>query len=254
MTAVTNTGALDAITIDELCTTLGLRPPIGLRIEAPVSRDATAVAALNDEQLTALNVLAQPAAIAVVSHLPAPTPFNRSVPVSFVIATRGAYVAEHVIEGNLHHLYARDAINAPALLLERTGFGAAPHGNAAPIDVTLGAYRRMIELLRAGDRRRAEAALLAEGASPSSTDALIDAVLVGRIDVTGLANDGRRYVGCELSVAGNDTTGRWHVPSDAGGSPNLRVRLEPAHAADLIDDLALIFGDALTAEETLRLI
>lgn len=248
------TAALDAVTIDELCTTLGLRPPIGLRIDAPAARERSAVAALNDEQLTALNVLAQPEAIAVVSHVPAPTPFNRAVPTTFIIATRGQWVAEHVIEGNVHHLYARDAINAPTLLLERTGFAHGREVGVAPIDVTLGAYRRMVELLRAGDRRRAEAALLAEGATPASADALIAAVLVGSVEMTGLANDGRRYVGCELSVAGNDATGRWHVPSDNNASPNLRVRIEPTVTADLVDDLSLIFGDPLTDEQTLHLV
>ena len=248
------TTALDAVTIDELCTTLGLRPPVGLRIDAPVARDATAVAALNDEQITALQVLAQPEAIAVVSHVTAPTPFNRALPVTFVIATRGAWVAEHVIEGNVHHLYARDAINAPTLLLERTGFGRGRAASVAPIDVTIGAYRRMVELLRAGDRRRAEAALLAEGATPSSADALIAAVHAGCVEMTGLANDGRRYVGCEHSVAGDDATGRWHVPSDNNASPNLRTRIEPALTADLVDDLSLIFGDPLTDAEAARLI
>ncbi len=234
--------ALDAVTIDELCQTLGLRPPIGLRIDPPSER-RTQVAALNDEQLTALNVLARPDAIAVVTHLPAPTPFNRALPVTCVIATRGAWVAEHVIEGSAHHLYARDAVNAPSLLLERTGFAAPAPATGSPIDVTLGAYRRMVELLGGGDRRRANAALLAEGAGPLTTDALIAAVLAGWVEVTGLANDGRRYVGCDLAVAGDETHGRWHVPHDTTASPNLRTIIEPADADDLIDDLALIFGD-----------
>jgi hypothetical protein len=228
------TTALDAVTIDELCHTLGLRPPVGLRIDPPSERVAS-VAALNDEQLCALQVLAQPDAIAVVTR--------RSVGVSFVIATRGAWVAEHVIEGTAHHLYARDAINAPTLLLERTGFSHGAAVQAAPIDITVGGYRRMTELLDACDRRRAEAALLAEGAAPSSADALIAAELAGRVEVIGLANDGRRYVGCELSLVGDATTGRWHVPSDATTSLSLRTLLEPASTDDLLDDLSLIFGD-----------
>lgn len=231
--------ALDAVTIDELCTTLGLRRPIGVRVDEPSERPAN-VAALNDEQLTALNVLAQPDAIAVVTH--------RSRLVTFVIATRGAWVAEHVIHGNAHHLFARDAVNAPTLLFERTGLATPSPTVAGPIDVTLGAYRRMVELLRAGARGRAEAALLAEGASPSSTAALVDAALAGHVEMTGLATDGRRYVGCELSVVGDETTGRWHVPSDSDASPNLRVRIEPAHRDDLVDDLSLIFGDPVDVD------
>lgn len=230
------TTALDAITIDSLCTTLGLRPPVGIRIEEPSERVAS-VAALNDEQLTALRVLAQPEAIAVVSH--------RAFGATFFIATRGEWVAEHVICGNDHHLYARDAINAANVLLERTGVAGARSVIASPIDITIGGYHRMTELLGACDRRRAEAALLSEGASPSSTDALIAAELAGHVEITGLANDGRRYVGCELSLAGNAETGLWHVPSDAVTSPNLRTLIEPANADDLIDDLSLIFGDAL---------
>lgn len=236
------TTALDAVTIDELCTTLGLRPPVGLRVEEPSDRVAT-VTALNDEQLTALQVLAQPDAIAVVTH--------RSLDTTFFIATRGEWVAEHVICGSDHHLYARDAINAANLLLERTGFAAARSVLASPIDITIGGYRRMTELLRACDRRRAEAALLAEGASPSSTDALIAAALAGHVEVTGLANEGRCYVGCELSVVGNAETGLWHVPSATATSLNLRTLIEPAYSDDLVDDLALIFGDPV---DTTRLI
>lgn len=246
--------ALDAVTIDELCSTLGLRPPIGVRVGAVAGERSAGIAAISDEQLAALNVLAQPEAIAVVTHVPPPEPFTRRLPITFVIATRGAYVAEHVIEGNAHHLYARDAINAPTLLLDRTGFDGSNPSAPEPVDVTVGAYRRMTELLRAGDARRAEAALLAEGASTASADAVIAAVMAGRIEVTGLANDGRRYVGCELSVAGNDRTGRWHVPTDAPSSPNLRARLEPVDADDLVDDLSLIFGDLLSPDDTARLL
>ncbi len=240
------TTALDAVTIDTLCSTLGLRPPVGLRVDtAPEA--AGNVAALNDEQLTALQVLAEPEAIAVVSH--------RSRGITFFIATRGEWVAEHVIQGHAHHLYARDAVNAPALLLQRTGFDGGRHTPIAPIDVTLGAYRRTVELLRAGDRPRAAAALLAEGASPTSVDAFVSALLAARIDMTGLAHDGRRYVGCELSIAGDDTTGRWHVPTeDLSASPSRRVRIEAAHPDDLVDDLALIFGDAVAPREALRLL
>ncbi|MDP1793459.1 MAG: hypothetical protein Q8K63_04905, partial [Acidimicrobiales bacterium] len=236
--------ALDSVSIDELCTTLGLRAPIGIRIASVDAVPGVArVTALNDEQLAALNVLAQPEAIAIVTHVPPPEPFTRRVPVTFVIATRGAYVAEHVIEGATHHLYARDAVNAPTLLLERTGFGTPAASSGAPLDVTVGGYRRMVELLRAGDRRRAEAALLADGAVPHTADALLAAVAVGRIEVTGLANDGRRYVGCDLSVAGDATSGRWHVPHDTNASPNLRTLIEAADHLDLVDDLALVFGD-----------
>lgn len=240
------TTALDAVTIDTLCTTLGLRPPVGLRVDT-APEPAGRVAALNDEQLTALQVLAEPEAIAVVAH--------RTRGITFFIATRGDWVAEHVIEGHAHHLYARDAVNAPALLLQRTGFDGGTHQPIAPIDVTLGSYRRTVELLRAGDRNRAEAALLADGASPNSVDAFVTARLAGRVDMTGLAHDGRRYVGCELSIAGDDTTGRWHVPAnDAATSPSRRVRIEVAHPDDLVDDLALIFGDAVSPRQTLRLL
>lgn len=226
--------ALDAVTIDELCHTLGLRSPLGLRVDAASERTAS-VTPLDDEQLTALRVLAQPEAIAVVTHY--------ALDAMFVIATRGAWVAEHVIEGTRHHLYARDAGNAPTLLLERTGYSHTQPVLAAPIDITVGGYRRMTELLQACDRRRAEAALLAEGAAPSSADALIAAELAGRVEVTGLALDGHRYVGCDLSIVGDATTGHWHVPSAASASPNQRVRIEPVDPDDLVDDLALIFGD-----------
>ena len=56
-------------TIDELCHTLGLRTPFGVSHAAELDlREKIAVPPLNDEQLTALGVLAQPEAIAVVSR------------------------------------------------------------------------------------------------------------------------------------------------------------------------------------------
>ncbi|MEY2399245.1 MAG: hypothetical protein QOJ00_2419 [Actinomycetota bacterium] len=272
--------ALHATAIDELCHTLGLRTPIGvmagLHLEPhTASADtysdseneqlAAPGAAFTDEQLTALGVLAQPDAIAVVTQWPAPQPFAAPVPTVRVLATRGPWLAEHVIEGDAHHLHAADADNAALLLLDRCGFVEPDHSTtAAAIDVSLSSYRRMTELVRAGDRRRAVAALVADGANPAVATALVYAVAVGRVDVAGLGADGHRFVGCDLAVAGDASTGRWIVPAahhvdaapkhayrhpscaglDAFGasSGNLRVIVERVGTDALHDELALIFG------------
>lgn len=278
--------ALHATTIDELCHTLGLRTPIGVMaglhfdhhsdtVSADIYSDSESVteparrsapARFTDEQLTALGVLAQPDAIAVVTHWPAPQPFITSVPVVRILATRGPWMAEHVIEGDAHHLHAGDVDSAALLLLDRCGFVEPDDSiSTAALDVTLSSYRRMTELVRAGDRRRAVAALVADAADPHTASGLVDAVAVGRVDVAGLGADGHRFVGCDLAVAGDETTGRWLVPAtqhvDAapkhayhhpsfgglaalnGVSGNLRVLIERVGTDALHDELALIFGD-----------
>ncbi|MEY2468875.1 MAG: hypothetical protein QOF21_1573 [Actinomycetota bacterium] len=280
---------LRATTIEELCHTLGLRTPIGLPAtnaftipirtyrnsdEATRGAEAAAVSQFTDEQLTALGVLAAPEAIAVVTQWPAPQPFAPATPVVHVIATRGAWLAEHVIEGEAHHLHAADADNAAILLLDRCGVPAdGDDGDDEPrpadgINVTLHAYRRMTELITAGDHRRAVAALVADGAGPATADALVAAVNSGRTEVAGLstasgaggpASEGRRFVGCDLAVAGDEHTGRWLIPSTEhvdglpkhafrhpsfGTSGNLRVLIERVGDEALRDELSLIFGDA----------
>lgn len=188
---------------------------------------------LTDEHLQALQILGAPDAMAVVTHAHA----------TFTIATRGPWVAEHVVHGQSHHMHVRDAINAPRLLLERTGFAPDAPLRGQALNITLGAYRRMQELVKAGDRRRAQAALLAEGAGTASANALIDAVTARRVEVAGLSNDGRRFVGCELAVVGDETTGRWLVPQDTPSSLHVRTIVEPVSTEALLDDLCLVFGD-----------
>jgi hypothetical protein len=209
---------------------------------------------LNDEQLEALAVLAAPDALAVVTR------HEIGGAVTHVLATRGPWFAEHVIDGEAHHLHATDADNAPIVLLDRTGFVEPPLDVTVTlsrdVDVTLSAYRRATELALAGDRRRARAALVADGASTIDAHALVDALAVGRVEVAGLAVDGRRFVGCDLAVAGDAHTGRWLVPSTPhaetplgarfrhpsyGG--NIRVLIERIDTDALRDELALIFGD-----------
>lgn len=239
---------LRASTIEELCQTLGIRAPFGVTQAAQLDlREKIAVQPLTDEQLTALSVLAQPEAIAVVAR----------DEVVHVIATRGPWMAEHVIDGATHHLHATDSDHAASVLLERAGFVEASPSNQLPraaIDVTFDAYRRMTELVRAGDPKRAGAALVAEGAPLVAVAAAVEAIGVGVTEVAGLGSDGRRFLGCELAVAGSAATGRWLVPAtqrvdapNASRHPslsNVRVRLEPVDADDLVDELALIFGEA----------
>ncbi len=264
--------ALHATAIDELCHTLGLRTPIGVMaglhidLRSESSTAPTEVTRLNDEQLTALGVLSAPEAIAVVTQWSAPQAFAVAVPVVRVLATRGPWLAEHVIEGDAHHLHAADADNAALLLLDRCGFTEPSVTRpGAVIDVALHSYRRMTELVKAGDTRRARAALVADGANVADAAELVNAVSVGRVEVAGLGADGHRFVGCDLAVAGDAATGRWLVPStqhvDAapkhayrhpsfGGlatfgpaSGNLRVLVESVGTDALQDELALIFGD-----------
>lgn len=212
------------------------------------------LALLTDEQSAALSVLAAPDAIAVVTrHEP-------GGPVTHVMATRGPWMAEHVIDGEAHHLHAGDAENAPVVLLDRSGFTEPALDVTVTlsrdVDVTLSAYRRATELALAGDRRRARAALVADGAATIDAHALVDALAVGRVEVAGLAVDGRRFIGCDLAVTGDAHTGRWLVPSTPhaetplgarfrhpsyGG--NLRVLIERVDTEALRDELALIFGD-----------
>jgi hypothetical protein len=184
-------------------------------------------------------------------------------------------LAEHVIEGDAHHLHAADADNAALLLLDRCGFTEPSSVTVGPsiINVTLHTYRRMTELVKAGDIRRARAALIAEGANAADTEELVAAAGVGRVEVAGLSSasaggpgaEGHRFVGCDLAVAGDATTGRWLVPSTqhvdtvpkhayrhpsfgglaAFGPPSgsLRVLVERVGTDNLQDELALIFGD-----------
>jgi len=261
--------ALRAATIDELCHTLGLRTPIGvmagLHVPVPTttvdiysgSEKAPEVAQLTDEELTALGVLASPEAIAVITQWPAPQPFAPPVPTVHVIATRGPWLAEHVIEGDAHHLHAADADNAALLLLDRCGFVEPSSDRNRVINVTLHTYRRMTELVKAGDTRRARATLVADGANGDAAEGLVAAELTGRIEVAGLGADGHRFVGCDLAVAGDAATGRWLVPATQhvdvpkhalrhpafGGSGSLRVIVEEVGTDALHDELALIFGD-----------
>ena len=249
---------LRATAIEELCQTLGLRTPIGLlapgvsTVTSDIYSDsgnATGerdVARFTDEQLTALGVLAQPEAIAVVTR----------DAVIHILATRGPWLAEHVIDGQAHHLHAADSDNAAILLLDRCGI--ADHGASpprSPINVTLAAYHRATELVRANDDRRACAALVAEGAPPLAATRLVEALHRGITEVAGLSSDGRRFVGCDLAYTGDARTGRWLVPPTihanatgvASHHPSLhgvRVLLEPVASRDLVDELCLIFGDA----------
>ena len=255
------TAGLRTVTIEELCHTLGLRTPIGL---VPADRDLQApsaeVAAVTDEQLTALSVLAQPEAIAVVTVWPRPHPFAPSIPVVHVIATRGPWVAEHVIEGDAHHLHAADADGAAVVLVERAGLtDDSPAPRHGAVDITLGAYLRMTELVRAGDIRRAEAALIGDGADAEGAAALVRAALVGGREIAGLGSDGRRFVGCDLAFVGDATTGRWLVPTThhvdplprnalrhpaLAGAGHLRVLVEPVGPGALREELGPVFGQA----------
>ncbi len=212
------------------------------------------VGALTDDQFEALSVLAAPEAIAVVTR------HEFGACVTHVIATRGPSMAEHVIDGEAHHVHAADADNAAAILMDRAGFVEAGVEVSLTIgrdlDVTLDGYRRATELALAGDRRRARAALVADGAPTLDAHALVDALMVGRVEVAGLAADGHRFVGCDLAVVGDARTGRWLVPSTPhavtplgerfrhpsyGG--NLRVLIQRVGAEALRDELSLIFGD-----------
>lgn len=212
------------------------------------------LALVNEEQSIALSVLAAPDAVAVVTR------HEAGGAVTHVLATRGPWLAEHSIDGDAHHLHATDADNAPILLLERSGF-VEPAVDVSvaisrDIDVTFSAYHRCLELAAAGDRRRARAALVADGASTIDAHALVDALAVGRVEVAGLAVDGRRFVGCDLAVAGDARTGRWLVPSTHHVDPlpgpalrhpsmhHVRVLIERVDADTLRDELVLIFGDA----------
>lgn len=229
---------LQTSTIDELCHTLGLRAPY------PVARPS--VDALTDDQLSALSVLAQPEAIAVVTRFDA----------QHVIATRGAWLAEHVIEGDTHHLRAAPVEDAPSLLLERCGLGLGDNDDASIeyVDVALAAYRRMQELLRSGDERRARATLVADGARTDAAGAFVAALRAGITEVAGLGTDGRRFTGCELAFAGDAGTGRWLVPTTHHVDPlprgafrhpslrNVRVLCERVGTDELLEELALIFG------------
>ncbi|HVV35355.1 MAG TPA: hypothetical protein VHC63_02045 [Acidimicrobiales bacterium] len=228
---------LQTSTIDELCHTLGLRAPY------PVGEPN--VDALSDDHLTALSVLASPEAIAVVTRWRA----------QHVIATRGGWLAEHVIEGDTHHLRAAPVEDAPSLLLDRCGLlDDADEPGAEYVDVAVAGYRRMHELLRTGDVRRARATLVADGARPASADAFVAAARAGITEVAGLGTDGRRFTGCELAFAGDASTGRWLVPGTQHVDPlprgafrhpslrNVRVLLERVGTAELIEELGLIFG------------
>jgi hypothetical protein len=229
---------LQTSTIDELCHTLGLRAPYPVAARPNVD-------ALTDEQICALGVLAMPEAIAVVTRFHA----------QHVIAARGEWLAEHVIEGDAHHLRAAPVDDAPALVLERCGLTDTDDAPvAAYIDVAIAAYRRMQELLRTGDERRARATLVADGARVDVAEAFVAAMTVGITEVAGLGSDGRRFTGCDLAFAGDATTGRWLVPSTHHVDPlprsafhhpslrNVRVLLEQVGSGELADELALIFG------------
>jgi hypothetical protein len=205
--------------------------------------------ALTDHELTALDVLAAPDAIAVVTRGTA------SSLVTHVLATRGAWMAEHVTDDGTHHLHVTAADSAAALLVERCGFTEPHVESRATLDVSLSAYHRMSELVAAADHRRALAALVADGPIASTATTVIEAVATERVEVAGLAADGRRFVGCDLAVAGNARTGRWLVPSTPHVDPlpdsafrhpsmsNVRVLIERVGTEYLLDELALIFGD-----------
>jgi hypothetical protein len=231
------TTLLQTSTIDELCHTLGLRA------NYPLSRPSADT--LSDTQLTALSVLAAPEAIAVVTRWR----------VQHVIATRGAWLAEHVIDGETHHLRAAPVEDAPALLLERCGLTEREDAPVAYVDVTIAAYRRVQELLRtADDAPRARATLVADGAHRDDAASVVAALRAGITEVAGLGTDGRRFTGCELAFAGDATTGRWLVPTTQHVDPlprnafhhpslrNVRVVLERVGSVELTEELALIFA------------
>jgi hypothetical protein len=220
-----------------------------LQLHESVTR-FTGLAIANED---AYGVLAAPEALAVVTR------HEFGAVITHVIATRGPWLAEHVMEGDAHHVHTGDADHAALLLLDRTGFLEADIdvtlALGRSVDVTLGAFRRASELSFAGDRRRARAALVAEGVPTIDAHELVDALVRGRIEVTGLAADGRRFIGCDLAVVGDAETGRWLVPSlphaeaplgvrlrhpSTGG--HLRTRIERVSASDLRDELELIFG------------
>lgn len=228
---------LQTATIDELCHTLGLRAPY------PVARPS--MEALTDEQISALGVLAAPEAIAVVTQ----------GETQHVIATRGGWLAEHVIAGDAHRLRAAAVEDAPSLLLERCGLLAESRASEVVyLDIAIAAYRRTQELLRLGDMARARATLVGEGVRPSDAAAFVDGLRVGITEVAGLGTDGRRFTGCEFAFAGDATTGRWLVPTSQHVDPlpraalhhpslrNVRVVIERVGADELIDELALIFN------------
>lgn len=227
-------------TIDELCNTLGLRASYPVR--------SAAAQPLSDEQMIALGVLAAPEAIAVISH--------RGEAVTHVIATRGPWLAEHVIDGDVHHIRADASDLAALLLLDRCGLTSPCTTAAATIDVPVASYRRVHELVRIADVRRARATLIAEGTPTAVAADFVDAMRAGVIDVAGLGSDGRRFTGCDLAVAGDASTSRWLVPTVQHVDPlprsafhhpslcGLRVLLERVGRDVLVDELALIFGDA----------
>lgn len=198
-------------------------------------------------------VLAAPDAIAVVTR------HERGVTTTHVVATRGPWLAEVVIEGAVRRVHTGDADHAALLLVDRCGFlegdvdVSLVLGRA--VDVSVGAYLRAAELAAAADPRRARAALVAEAVPALDAHELVGALTRCRIEVAGLAADGRRFIGCDLAVAGDAQTGRWLVPPSAHAgaalgdtSPlpalgsQLRCRIERVGAADLRDELALVFG------------
>jgi hypothetical protein len=205
--------------------------------------------ALSGEELIALDVLAAPEAIAVVTR------GTVNSLVTHVLATRGAWLAEHVTVDGTHHLHVTVADGAAALLVERCGFTEPNVERRATLDVSLAAYQRMSELVAGSDHRRALAALVADGPTASTAAAVVEAVATERVEVAGLAADGRRFVGCDLAVAGDARTGRWLVPSTPHVEPlpdsafrhpsmsNVRVLLERVGTDYLLDELSLIFGD-----------
>lgn len=208
--------------------------------------------ALHEDNAVARAVVAAPEAIAVVTRWN-----NTAVPTVFVIATRGAWLAEHVIAGESQRFAVGDADHAALLLLDRSGFRELHHDSPAVIDVTVAAYRRCVELVGDHDLPRARAALLADGARDAEATALVDAIAAGRVEVSGLCAEGTRFVGCDLAVVGDGTTGRFlvpvsnHVARSARGGPfahaepsGLRVYVERVGTDVLRDELALIFGDA----------
>jgi hypothetical protein len=227
---------LHTSTIDELCHTLGLRASY------PVARPS--VDALTDDQITALGVLASPEAIAVVTRWH----------VQHVIATRAAALAEHVIDGDTHHLRAAPVEDAPLLLLERCGLDQHDDAPVVYLDLHIATYRRVQELMRTGDARRARATLVADGARVDDAAAFVEALRAGITEVAGLGSDGRRFTGCELAYAGDAATGRWLVPTTQHVDPlprnalhhrslrNVRVLLERVGSDELTEELALIFG------------
>lgn len=212
MTMLDLATAFTAADLRAACSSLQLRPPLGLAGAAAQHGAPGTVASnapvLPDGTVRALAVLAAPEAIAIVDHVV----HGRGR--ATYVAVQGPDAAVHRIRGDHHVVESFDAERARFELLTACGLDV----HSAPttprvLDITLNAFHRMAELVTANDIARAAAALESDGLDRSAAVAIAEATRRGSVHVLGLKSLGHRYVGCELSwIVGRD---RWLVPAPA---------------------------------------